>query len=203
MRNPSKYQRANYQRADHRRAQCPHAKRQEGFTLIELATTVAIVAAIAVFATRGASAAINASRTSNSVASLYASLTRARSLAALGTADIVLCPSTNGTSCTGGYHWENGWIVFPALHSGSDRTADEPVLLHQQALPPKVHLITSAGRTRLRFQPSGSNAGSNVTFTVCDGRGARAASAYAMANNGSLRAKAVEPTSVAQACSGL
>lgn len=173
---------------------------QEGLTLIELVVAIAIVATIAAFAARGASAAINASRASSGVASLYASLTRARSLAALGTADIVLCPSTDGTSCTGGYHWENGWIVFPALHSGSDRTADEPVLLHQAALPPKVHLITSAGRTRLRFQPSGSNAGSNVTFTVCDGRGARAASAYAMANNGNLHATAVDAAAAAIAC---
>ncbi len=65
----------------------------------------------------------------------------------------------------------NGWIAFAATHTGSDRTADEPVLVRQQALPRKVHLVTSAGRTRVRFQPSGGNAGSNVTFTFCDGRG--------------------------------
>jgi type IV fimbrial biogenesis protein FimT len=174
-----------------------------GFTLIELVTILAVVATVAVFATHGATAAINASRTSSSVSSLYASLTRARSLAALGAADIVLCPSTDGTSCTGGFHWEGGWIVFPALHSGSDRTADEPVLLRQAALPAKVHLITSAGRTHLRFQPSGSNAGSNVTFTFCDGRGAKSASAYAMANNGALRATTADAERVALSCAGI
>ena len=177
--------------------------RQAGVTLIELAAVLAIVAVIAVFASRGAAAAINASRTSNSVSSLYASLTRARSLAAAGGVDIVLCPSTDGESCTPGYHWENGWIVFPALHGGSDRTDDEPVLLHQEALPPRVHMVTSTGRTRIRFQSSGSNAGSNVTFTFCDGRGAGAATAYAMANNGSLRSVAASSAYVERACTGL
>lgn len=173
---------------------------QEGITLIELVTTVAIIGVIAVFASRSASAAINASRTSSGVSSLYASLTRARSLAASGNLEIVLCPSSDGESCTGGYHWERGWIVFPALHGGSDRSADEPILLRQAALLRSVHLVTSAGRTHLRFQPSGGNVGSNATFTFCDGRGAKPAIAYAMANNGTLHATATDPANVTFAC---
>lgn len=178
-------------------------EKETGMTLIELVVAIAVVAIIVTFATRGASAAINASRTSSSVSSLFASLTRARSLAATADVDVVLCPSTNGTSCAPGYHWENGWIAFPATHAGSSRTADEPVLLRQEPLPSKVHLVTSAGRTRVRFQASGGNAGSNITFTFCDGRGPRAASAYAMANNGSLHSTPVEPAYVAAACAGM
>ena len=174
-----------------------------GVTLIELVCVIAIVAVIAAFAARGASAAINAARASNSVSSLFAALTRARSFAATANVDVVLCPSSNGTTCALGYHWEGGWIAFPATHAGSDRTSDEPILVRQEALPAKVHLITSVGRTRVRFQQSGGNAGSNVTFTLCDGRGAKAASAYAMANNGNLHATVIDPVYVAQACAGL
>lgn len=177
-------------------------KRQAGVTLIELVVVVVIVAVVMAFATRMASAAINAARTSNGVSSLYASLTRARSFAATAAVDVVLCPSTNGTTCAPGYHWENGWIAFPATHAGSDRSADEPIVLRQEALPPKVHLITSPGRTRVRFQPSGGNAGSNATFTFCDGRGPKSATAYAMANYGTLRAVTAEPERITQACSG-
>jgi type IV fimbrial biogenesis protein FimT len=176
--------------------------RETGMTVIELIVALAIVATIGAFATSGASAAINASRASNSVSSLFAALTSARSFAASGGVDVVLCPSLNGSSCAAGYHWENGWIAFAATHTGSDRTADEPILLRQEALPKNVHLITSAGRTRVRFQPSGGNAGSNVTFTLCDGRGPKSASAYAMANNGNLHAAPVDPAYVAQACTG-
>ncbi len=177
--------------------------RETGITVIELVCALAIIATLATFATHGASAAINASRTSSSVSSLFAALTRARSFAATAGVDVVLCPSTDGANCAAGYHWENGWIAFPATHAGSNRTADEPLLLRQDALPSKVHVITSAGRTRVRFQPSGGNAGSNVTFTFCDGRGPRSASAYAMANNGTLHATTVEPSNVASACAGL
>jgi len=176
---------------------------RNGFTLIELITVIAIVGTVALFASSAASAAINASRTSNSVSSLFAALTRARSAAAASAVDVVLCPSSDGFACASGYHWEGGWIAFAATHAGSDRTADEPILLRQQALPPKVHLITSAGRTRVRFQPSGGNAGSNVTFTFCDGRGAASASAYAMANSGALHATTADPTYVTSACASL
>ena len=37
------------------------------------------------------------------------------------------------------------------------------------------------------FQPNGSNAGSNITWTLCDGRGAAAAVTIVVANNGRLR----------------
>ncbi|HEY2396735.1 MAG TPA: GspH/FimT family pseudopilin [Rudaea sp.] len=175
---------------------------RNGFTLIELIIVIAIVGTVALFASSAASAAINASRTSNSVSNLFAALTRARSFAATSAVDVVLCPSSDGIACASGYRWEGGWIAFVASHAGSDRTADEPILLRQAALPSKVHLITSAGRTRVRFQPSGGNAGSNVTFTFCDGRGAGSASAYAMANSGTLHSVPTEIAYVAQACAG-
>ena len=174
--------------------------REMGMTLIELVCVIAIVATLVTFAARGASAAMNAARTSNGVASLFAALTRARSFAATAGVDVVMCPSVDGNSCSAGFNWEKGWIAFPATHAGSSRTADEPVLLRQGALPSKVHLVTSAGRTRVRFQPSGGNAGSNITFTFCDGRGPKAATAYAMANNGSLHATVADPANVTAAC---
>ena len=177
--------------------------KQNGVTLIELIFVVCIIGIGAAFVTRMASAAVNAARSSNSVAQLYASLTRARSFAASAGVDVVLCPSTDGTTCAPGYHWESGWIAFPAVHPGSNRKGDEPIIALQKALPPKVHLITSAGRTRVRFQPSGGNAGSNVTFTICDGRGERSAAAYAMANNGSLHPADGDQTYTLQACTGI
>jgi type IV fimbrial biogenesis protein FimT len=134
---------------------------------------------------------------------LIASLTRARSVAASTEVDVVLCPSVDGKTCSAGFHWEDGWIAFQATKPGSNHVPGEAIVVHESALPPKVHFITSAGRTRIRFQGNGSNAGSNATFTLCDGRGPRSASAYAMANSGNLHATAVDPANVAQACAGL
>lgn len=174
-----------------------------GLTLIETLFAVAIVAVLAGFASSSVSAAISASRTSNGLASLAVALTRARSSAANAGVEVVLCPSTDGAACANGDHWENGWIAFAATHGGSQRESDEPILQRQNALPPKVHLVSTSGRTRIHFQPSGGSVGSNVTFTFCDGRGPRAAQAYAMGNNGNLHAAALDSANVAEACASI
>ena len=62
-----------------------------------------------------------------------------------------------------------------------------------------MHLRTTVGRTRLVFQPNGGNAGSNVTFTLCDGRGAAQATTLVLANDGRLRS-GTPSTAAAQAC---
>ena len=63
----------------------------------------------------------------------------------------------------------------------------EGLLRHQAALDGGVHLRSTRGRTRLVFQPNGGNAGSNVTFTLCDRRGRDRAVTLVLANNGRLR----------------
>ena len=178
--------------------------KQSGLTLVETMFAVAIVAVLAGFASGSVSAAIHASRASNGLASFVATITRARSSAATAGVEVVLCPSDDGSACSSGDHWENGWIAFAAMHGGTNvREAGDPILLRQGALQAKVHLTSTSGRTRIRFQPSGGNVGSNATFTLCDGRGARAAQAYAMSNAGNLHATVPDPANVAEACAGL
>jgi len=178
-------------------------KAQYGMTVIELMFALAIAAILVGFASSSVSAVVYASRTSSGLASLVTAITQSRTVATSSEIDVVLCPSSDGASCTSGYHWEDGWIAFQATHGGNDRSSDEPIVLRQQALPAKVHLITTKGRTRLRVQPGGGNGGSNATFTFCDGRGPHAASAYAMSNVGNLRAIEPVPENVAMACSAL
>jgi type IV fimbrial biogenesis protein FimT len=117
--------------------------------------------------------------------------------------EILMCPSSDGENCTDGFHWEQGWIAFQPQQGTNERRASDPVLLRQGALASKVRLITSAGRTHIHFQPSAGNVGSNATFTFCDGRGARAASAYALSNVGNLRSVPPEPDAVTEACAGI
>jgi type IV fimbrial biogenesis protein FimT len=176
---------------------------QAGITLIETLFAVAIIAVLASFANSSYSAAINATRTGSGLASLVAALLRARNNAEISGFDVVLCPSSDGAACSAGDHWEAGWIGFAAAHGGSERKPGDPIVLRQDALPPKVHLVSTSGRTRIHFQPNGNNAGSNVTFTFCDGRGPTKAIAYAMGNNGSLHKTALEPVNVAAACAAL
>jgi type IV fimbrial biogenesis protein FimT len=177
--------------------------RQVGFTLVELIVAVAIVAVLASIVSIGASAAMHAARSSNGLASLVAALISARGSAANGGVEVVLCPSLDGAFCTSSDHWENGWIAFAATRGKSDRQPDDPILLQQGKLLAKVHLVSTKGRTRIRFQPDGGSVGSNVTFTFCDGRGPTKASAYAMGNAGNLHPATPNPANVAEACAGI
>jgi type IV fimbrial biogenesis protein FimT len=177
---------------------------QMGLTLIELLFAMAMVAIALVLATSALSATAHAARTSSGTASLYTTFLRARTAAISSNADIILCPSVDGTRCSVGDHWESGWIGFVASDGSTERMADAPIVLRQEALPKGVHVVTTSGRTRLRFQGlGGGNAGSNATFTFCDGRGPRKSTAYALSNNGNLHPTATEPANVTAACAGL
>lgn len=167
-------------------------RRQNGWTLIELMAAVAVLAILAGLALRGYGSSLDAARADEAATALLNGLTLAKAHAAADEVVVGLCPSVDGTACSDGGHWESGWIVFADRRGNGTRDADEPVYQVQPALPRRVHLVTSAGRTRLRFQPTGSNGFSNTTFTLCDGRGKSRATAFVLANDGRLRS--AEPT---------
>lgn len=171
-------------------------RRIDGATLIEVSIVVAAVAALAALAVPRFGAARDAARSSAAHQALIASLMAAPAHAASAGTDVVVCPGTPA-GCAGTYDWSDGWIVF-ADHDG-DRARDpaRDTLVHRAGpVGGRTHLRTTVGRTRLVFQPDGSAAGSNVTFTLCDGRGPGRAVALVMNNSGALRAT---PASAAQA----
>lgn len=172
-----------------------------GFTLIGLVIGIAVVAILAMLlvSTVGAAAAkVNAGVAE---ARLVTSLERARTIAISGDSDIVMCPSSDGAHCSAGDHWESGWIGFADRGENGQRNDDGPVVLREAALAAGVRLISTQGRTRLRFQAVfGSNGGSNVTFTFCDTRGPRAAKSWVLSNNGRLHATPAKPANTAAAC---
>lgn len=174
-----------------------------GFTLIGLIVSVAVAAILTMLlvSTVGSASAKVSARVAE--ARLVTALERARALAITGDADIILCPSRDGQRCATDDHWEHGWIAFADRIENGERDDGEPTLLREGTLGTGVHLVSTRGRTRLRFQSVfGSNGGSNVTFTLCDPRGPRAAAAWVLSNNGHLHADTPKAANVASACSG-
>jgi len=174
--------------------------RSHGFTLIELMVVLAITAVLALIALPAFSSALEATRAGSAETQLLVSLTQAVNRSALTGTHMVLCPSDDGRSCRRGPDWSDGWIGFADLDLDRERGPDERVFLTEAALPGKVQLRSSIGRTRIVFQGNGGNAGSNVTFTLCDGRGPNHARALVLNNRGGLRHGTPSAESIAATC---
>lgn len=170
-----------------------------GFTLIEAVvamTAAAILLAVAVPAWSHAVAAANAGSVR---ADLAASLLDAVRHSAIAGTEVVVCPVSTSAQCSGSTNWDGGWMAFADINGNRSPDANETRLVAGKALPGNVHLRTTAGRTRLVFQPNGSNAGSNVTFTLCDSRGIESATTLVLSNAGNLHAGKPTPAA-AWAC---
>lgn len=158
-----------------------------GFTLIEALTAMAVITillAIAVPAWSHVQAAANAGAAR---AELAATLVDAVRHSANAGSEVVVCPVDAAGQCTGGIAWHGGWMAYADINGNRNRDANETLLRRIGALEGGVRLRTTVGRTRLVFQPNGGNAGSNVTFTLCDARGPAQATSLVLANDGNLR----------------
>ncbi|MES2822598.1 MAG: GspH/FimT family pseudopilin [Pseudomonadota bacterium] len=130
----------------------PTAKHQ-GFTLLELIITVAIVAILSAAAIPSFSELIMKSRLTSQARGLMASALLARSEAIKRNQAVTLCASSNGSTCNG--TWANGWIVLSA----------DNLVLHSHQAAPTGFLINSA-LTSITFSASGLGA-SMATLTIC------------------------------------
>ena len=173
--------------------------RSTGFTLIELMIAVALVAILAGIALPSYASARAAAQTLSLRNALLAALTESRNAAAFYEHDTILCPSIDGLSCSNSFEWQHGFIAAIDLNN-NERVDDADRRLLYQRETKDVRLLTSSGRKRIQFQPNGSNAGSNATFTFCDARGPTRATALVMNNRGDLREDRPSATAIAAAC---
>lgn len=162
-------------------------KKQIGFTLIETMVACALAFILLGIAIPAANAGIEAARSADARSKLLQSLMQAANRAGITGTRAVLCPSTDGLDCDESFNWSNGWIVFMDRNGNREREPDETLINMVQALEGETRLHSTAGRTRIVFQGNAGNAGSNVSFTLCDGRGAGKAKSLIMSNTGNLR----------------
>lgn len=127
---------------------------KRGFTLIELMVTVAVLAIMAAIAIPNFQTFLMNSRMASQANDVITAFNLARSEAVKRAANVTVCASSNGTSCTGS--WQQGWIV---------RDAGGTPIRVQAALSGASTL--SGGASTITFTASGRTTSAATTLTLC------------------------------------
>ncbi len=170
--------------------------RQGGFTLIDLLIAMTILGVVYVIALPGFTDAVARIRAGAARTALTATLFDAQRHATILGRELVVCPATHD-QCAGGRDWSPGWIAFIDADGDRLRGPGETIVRREPELAAGVRLLGSIGRPRVVYQPNGGNAGANLTWTLCDRRGADDALALILSNGARLRSE--RPTSAAAA----
>lgn len=181
----------------------PTARRRTGgFSLLDLVVAVTILGILMGMVIPALKNAVARTHAASARTAITTTLFDALRHATVLGREIVVCPAS-ATQCVGGIDWSPGWIAFIDNDGNRLRSPDEPVIRRQEALPTGVRLHGTVGRQRIVYQPNGGNGGSNITFTLCDRRGAKHAQALILSNGGRLRSARAAPAAAATCATGL
>ena len=137
---------------------------QRGITILELALTLSLAALMVGIAVPSMTDFMANQRITAATNQMIAHLQYARTEAITRYQNVIACPSDDQFNCTGN-RWDVGWIVF--LDPDDNRQADQTQDILRVVSADERVQISSGGRFRVRFQPSGGAYGSNLTLRVC------------------------------------
>lgn len=147
-------------------------RRNAGFTLIELVTTMSVMAILAGIAAPSFAGFIERQRTSAAITSLMTHMSLARIAAISRNQRAVLCPTPDGVDCEPGTDWSQGWMLF--LDEDGNRkpdSNDETMRIDLEPTSRHLRVISTSGRQQLRYLPDGRSAGTNLTVSICNKSG--------------------------------
>jgi type IV fimbrial biogenesis protein FimT len=142
-----------------------------GFTMIELIVAIAIVSVLVGLAIPSFSSLFLTTRLSSYANELVGTALLARSEAIKQNADVRMCVSSDGTSCTAG-NWNEGYLVECKSTDGATCASNPPasaasLVLARQPKTANGWKITEAnGVTSITFKPTGSGA-TQAELKVC------------------------------------
>jgi type IV fimbrial biogenesis protein FimT len=135
-----------------------------GFTLVELAITVTVLAVLMGLAAPLFNEMMSGNRLTGNANELVAAVQIARSEAIRGNVRTSLCQSTDGATCSNASPWR-GWIVF--ADANGNNLADGAEVLRAGIIEAPVQVLSSASvtnaNTRITFRADGlAYAGNNL-----------------------------------------
>lgn len=140
--------------------------RLHGFTLVEMMLAVAVLAILLGLAVPSLRDLQQRNRIAGAANELVAHINLARLHAVTRREITVMCPGTAASGCSGDNRWHRGWVVFRDPDRNGTPENERDVL----RVGPRFDGLwaDSAGRTRIRYQPSGASPGTNQTIKLCD-----------------------------------
>lgn len=123
-----------------------------GFTLVEMAITVTVLAVLLGMSAPLFTGMINGNRLTGNANELVAAVLIARSEAIRGNARTSLCQSADGVNCSNASPWR-GWIVF--ADADGDNVVDAGEIVRSGIIEAPVQVLSS---------PSVTNANTRITF---------------------------------------
>jgi len=153
-------------------------RRQAGYTLGELLITISIVGILASVAVPGMQNVVQNNRRVSVSNDMAYSIQLARSEAITRNQRVIVCASTNGTSCATSSDWSEGWIAFN--DANGDKTpggTGESVLLYSVGND-SIAITPVTFTDSFTYRPNGRVMGISVgastgEFVFCDSRGAK------------------------------
>ena len=99
-----------------------------GFTIVEAMVTIAILGILTAIAAPSMTALIASNRLSSSANETLSAMMLARSEALRTARQVVVCKSSDSSSCSASASWADGWIVFVDDDASGARNGAEVVL---------------------------------------------------------------------------
>lgn len=167
-------------------------RRDRGMTLTELLVVIALIVLLTGVAVPGLGDLLARNRVKATAGRFMTHVNLARTESIMRSQRVVLCPSSDGTTCLPDGHWHRGWLVFVDQDGDREHAAHEQ-LLQVTGAADQVRLVTSRMRRRLVMYPTGLSPASNGTYTVCSLQSETAPLAVIVANTGRARMSRVRP----------
>ncbi|WP_019604853.1 GspH/FimT family pseudopilin [Teredinibacter turnerae] len=143
---------------------------QNGFTLANLLTSLAIIAIVFTFAIPGFDSLWKKNRLRLQQSELQRVLNYTRLQAINTGSTAIICPSNDDINCSG--NWQQPLIIFNDINNNRSRDANEPLLRKAILIQPDRETLaihTSGSSNLLRYKATGETSGQNGRFFYCLG----------------------------------